>query len=102
MRGDSDLSNIQSSHVRLKEHMEQVQRDNVALEEKDRQHTTQLKVMTTKFKNAKEEVRTCLMNELFFSLHVCVITRWRITSANNLFRCNKLRTIEMDYYLVTM
>ena len=70
MRGDSDLSNIQSSHVRLKEHMEQVQRDNVALEEKDRQHTTQLKAMTTKFKNAKEEVRTCLMSISFLCMSV--------------------------------
>ena len=59
MRNDSDFSNLQSSYTRIKDQLEQTQRDNIALEEKERQHSIQHKGLSAKFKNAKEEVRSC-------------------------------------------
>ncbi|XP_038048574.1 afadin- and alpha-actinin-binding protein B-like isoform X2 [Patiria miniata] len=57
MRCDSDLEHLQSSHGRLKERLEQVERDNVALTEKDRQHLNQNKSIAAKLKNTREEMK---------------------------------------------
>ncbi|XP_033127470.1 afadin- and alpha-actinin-binding protein A-like [Anneissia japonica] len=57
IRCDSDLDHLNVTCTRLKEQLEQQQRDNVALVEKERQHILQNKGLNNKLKATKEEIK---------------------------------------------
>ncbi|XP_033636385.1 afadin- and alpha-actinin-binding protein B-like [Asterias rubens] len=57
MRGDSDLEHLQSNHSRLKLQLEQLERDNVSLTEKERQQLSQNKTLAVKLKTTREEMK---------------------------------------------
>ena len=75
MRADSDFSNLQASHTRMKDQLEQVQRDNISLEEKERQHSIQHKGLSAKFKNSKEEVRKICRSWLMYKCKIIIYSR---------------------------
>ncbi len=57
MRADSDLEHLQSNHSRLKLQLEQLERDNVSLTEKERQQLNQNKTLAVKLKTTREEMK---------------------------------------------